>query len=153
MEDYLTKIRKAIGHDPMLIPHAAVILFNSDNEVLIEERMDDGYLDFPGGAIDIKEEVEEAAKRELYEETGLIADELNFFKIYSGPITRYEYKSGDVIYGVDIFYICRKYHGALVPQESEVKELKFMKLDDIIHPLSIRNKQVVKDLKEYVKGR
>ena len=53
-----------------------VILFNENSEVLLEERSDDGFFDFPGGSIDLKESAEDAAKRELYEETGLIADEL-----------------------------------------------------------------------------
>lgn len=151
MDDYIKKIRQYIGHEPMLIPHAVVIVLNNENEVLIEERADDGYLDFPGGAIDINETVEDAAKRELYEETGLIAEDLQEFKIYSGEITKYTYFSGDVIYGVDIFYICRKWYGKIKPQLIEVSTLKFMKIDEIAGPLSIRNQQVIKDLKEYVK--
>ena len=80
-EDYISKIRKHLGHEPILIPHAVAIVFNEQNDVLIEVRQDDGFLDFPGGAIDIAEEVEDALKRELFEETGLIADEIELFKI------------------------------------------------------------------------
>ena len=153
MEDYISNIRKAIGHEPMLIPHAVVVLFNNDNQVLIEERSDDHYLDFPGGSIDLKEEVIDTAKRELKEETGLIADELELFNIYSGEITKYQYTSGDIIYGVDIVYLCHKYHGQLKPQLEEVAKLSFMNLDDIDGPLSPRNKQIIKELKDYVKRR
>ena len=69
-DDYIKQIRKLIGHKPMLIPHAVVILFNEENRVLFEVRADDGYLDFPGGSVDLNEEVKETAKRELYEEIG-----------------------------------------------------------------------------------
>ncbi len=148
MEDYIKKVRKVIGHEPMLLAHAVVILFNEQNEILIEERADDGYLDFPGGTVDMAEEVIVTAKRELLEETGLVADELELFNIYSGEITRYQYTSGDITYGVDIVYICKKYHGELKPQKEEVKELKFMKLSDIKGKLSPRNKQIIKDLYE-----
>ena len=141
-------MRKVIGHEPMLLPHAVVILFNEQNEILIEVRADDGYLDFPGGTVDMNEEVIMTAKRELFEETGLIADELEPFNIYSGEITRYQYTSGDITYGVDVVYICKKYHGELKPQQEEVKELRFMKLSDIKGKLSPRNKQIVKDLYE-----
>ena len=150
-EDYISKIRKHLGHEPILIPHAVAIVFNEQNDVLIEVRQDDGFLDFPGGAIDIAEEVEDALKRELFEETGLIADEIELFKIYSGELTRYKYMNGDVIYGVDIFYIVKKYRGQLKAQENEVKELRFMKLEDIIRPVSLRNKEVINDLQQYVK--
>ena len=148
MEDFIKKVRKVIGHEPMLLPHAVVILFNEQNEILIEVRADDGYLDFPGGTVDMNEEVIMTAKRELFEETGLIADELETFNIYSGEITRYQYTSGDITYGVDVVYICKKYHGELKPQQEEVKELRFMKLSDIKGKLSPRNKQIVKDLYE-----
>ncbi len=54
-----SKFTKLIGHGPMLIPHAVVILFNEENKVLFEVRADDGYLDFPGGSVDMGEEVKE----------------------------------------------------------------------------------------------
>jgi len=146
-DDYIKKIRKVIGHEPMLIPHAVVILFNNENKILFEVRKDDGYLDFPGGAVDLNEEVEEAAKRELYEETGLTADELILFNVYSGPITKYTYFNNDVIYGVDTFYVCKKYHGELHKQEDEVKDLLFLDVNEIKGKLSPRNIKVIEDIK------
>ena len=147
MEDYIKKVRKIIGHEPMLLPHAIVVVFDNEGKVLIETRADDGYLDFPGGTIDIGEEVEAAAKRELFEETGIIADGLKLFNIYSGEITKYKYFNEDVIYGIDIVYLCYKYHGELKAQPEEVSELRFMKLDDIKGKLSPRNIQIIKELK------
>lgn len=146
-DDYIKHIRKLIGHEPMLIPHAVVILFNEENKVLFEVRADDGYLDFPGGSVDMAEEVIETAKRELYEEAGLIADELELFDVYSGPITKYTYFNKDVIYGVDTFYVCRKYHGELNPQKEEVKELVFLDVNSVNGKLSSRNKKVIEDIK------
>lgn len=146
-DDYIKKIRKLIGHEPMLIPHAVVILFNEENKVLFEVRADDGYFDFPGGSADLDEEVKETAKRELYEETGLIADELELFEVYSGPITKYTYFNKDVIYGVDTFYVCRKYHGELKPQQEEVKELVFLDINKVNGKLSPRNIKVIEDIK------
>ena len=146
MDDYLTELRKRTSHMPLLLPHAVVILFNELGEVLLEERSDDGYFDFPGGGIDLKEEVEAAAKRELFEETGLIADELKLFDVYSGEITHYVYFNGDEIYGIDLVYICKKYHGELTPQKEEVKSLGFYDLKAMPGKMSLRNKQIIKDL-------
>ena len=149
MSDYVSNLRKKIGHDPIVIPHAVVILFNYENKILIEEREDDGFFDFPGGGIEPIEEAESAAKRELLEETGLTADELEFFKLYTGPITYYKYFNGDEIYGIDIIYICKKYHGKLLPQKGEVHKLMFLDIDDIPKDkLSKRNKQIIIDLKK-----
>ena len=147
MGDYLKELREKTNHMALVLPHSVVLLFNQDNEVLLEERADDGYFDFPGGGIDLKETAEEAAIRELKEETGLVALELEFFKLYSGEITHYTYFNGDEIYGVDAVYICRKYDGKLCPQLEEVKSLKFYNLDHLPDKMSPRNKQIIKDLK------
>ena len=148
MGDYLKDLREKTNHMPLLLPHSVVVLFNEKNEVLLEEREDDGYFDFPGGGIDLKEEASEAAKRELLEETGLEAIELEFFKLYSGEITHYVYFNGDEIYGMDAVYICKKYKGEMKPQASEVKALKFYSLDNMPEKMSIRNKQIIIDLKK-----
>lgn len=146
--DYIKELRKRTNHMPLVLPHSVVVLFNEKGEILLEERSDDGYFDFPGGSIDLKESAEDAARRELLEETGLIADELELFKVYSGEITHYVYFNGDEIYGVDLVYLCHKYHGEMKPQLSEVKNLKFFSVDNIPEKMSIRNKQIIKDLKE-----
>ena len=146
--DYLKELRKRTNHMPLVLPHSVVVLFNEEGKVLLEERADDGYFDFPGGGIDLKESAENAARRELKEETNLIADELELFKVYSGEITHYVYFNGDEIYGVDLIYLCYKYHGEMIPQEEEVKALSFHDLNNMPEKMSIRNKAIIKDLLE-----
>ena len=148
MSDYLKDLRKKTGNMPLVLPHAVVLVINNQNEILLEERFDDGFFDFPGGGIDLKESAEEAAARELEEETGLIANRLELFKVYSGEITHYIYFNGDEIYGVDCVYICRDYSGELKPQPSEVKRLFFYSLDEMPNKMSPRNKQIILDLKK-----
>ena len=147
MSDYIKDLREKTNHMPLVLPHSVVVLFDENNKILLEERADDGYFDFPGGSIDLKESAEEAAARELYEETGIVADELVLFKVYSGEITHYVYFNGDEIYGVDLVYLCHKWHGELNPQIEEVKNLKFYDIDDMPSKMSKRNKQIIIDLK------
>ena len=147
MGDYLKELRKKVGHAPLILPHSVVLVINNQNEILLEERSDDGFFDFPGGGIDLKETAEEAAARELKEETGLIANRLELFKVYTGEITHYVYFNGDEIYGVDTIYICRDYSGELKPQLEEVKRLFFCSIDKMPEKMSPRNKQIIIDLK------
>ena len=150
MDDYLKELRKRTNHMPLVLPHSVVIVLNNQNQVLLEERVDDGFFDFPGGGIDLKETAEEAAARELKEETGLIAKKLEFFKLYSGEITHYVYFNGDEIYGVDAVYVCRECEGELTPQLEEVKTLMFYDIEKAPSKMSPRNKQIIIDLKEYL---
>ena len=136
-----------MSQDIKTIPHSVVILFNENNEILLEERLDDGYFDFPGGGVDDDEGFENAARRELLEETGLYADELEIFKVYTGEITYYKYWNGNEIYGLDYIYICRKYHGELNSQPTEIKSLLYCSIDKMPEKMSKRNKQIIKDLK------
>ena len=146
MDDYLKELRKRTKHMPLLLPHSIVVLFNKEGQVLLEERADDGYFDFPGGGKDPNESEETAARRELLEETGLVANKLELFKVYTGEITHYVYFNGDEIYGIDSVFICRDYSGELKPQVEEVKKLRFFDLNNMPEKMSIRNKQIIKDL-------
>ena len=70
-------------------------------------------------------------RRELYEEMGLIADEIEFFCVNSGPETHYIYPNGDEVSNFEIVYLCRKYRGEPRPQEDEVEELRFFDPEEI----------------------
>ena len=86
---------------------------------------------YAGGSVELDEPVEDAAKRELFEETGLIAMELELFGVFSGKDTHYIYPNGDEVSNIDIVYICRKYTGSLICQEGEVDKLKFFKSNEL----------------------
>ena len=131
MSNYIMDLRKVVGHAPLLQCAGSVIIENEKGEILLEKRTDNHKWGYAGGSIELNETVEECAKRELFEETGLIADELEFFMVNSGPEVHYIYPNGDEVYNVEIIYLCRKYHGTLKRQEEEVEELHFFALADI----------------------
>jgi len=80
--------------------------------------------------------LEDAAKRELHEETGLTALELELFGVFSGPEMYYRYPNGDEVSNVDIVYQCQKYTGEMKPSSAEVNELRFFRPDDIPDDIS-----------------
>lgn len=136
MSDYIMDLRKVVGHAPLLQCAASIIIENDAGEVLLGRRTDNHQWGYSGGSIELDETVEECAKRELFEEMGLVADELEFFMVNSGPETHYVYPNGDEVYNVEIIYLCRSYRGELRRQESEVEELRFFSLEELPEEIS-----------------
>jgi len=104
---------------------------NEEGQILLGRRTDNHKLSYAGGSVEIDEVVEDCAKRELYEEMGLVAEELEFFMVNSGPQVHYIYPNGDEVSNIEIIYVCHKYHGTLAPQPEEMSELAFWNVEEI----------------------
>lgn len=128
---YIMDLRKIVGSRPLIMAGACVILVNHNNELLLQLRRDNHCWGLAGGSLEIGETLEHVAKRELFEETGLIAKNLTLFNVFSGEEYYYKYPHGDEVYNVVTVYICRDYEGVLRKEEDEVKELKFYHYTDI----------------------
>ncbi len=140
MKGYIMSMREIVGHRTIMQVGAGVIVVK-DGKILLQKRADDGKWGLHGGSVDIDESVEEAAKRELFEETGLIAESLELFGVFSGPDMHHVYPNGDEVSNVDIVFICREFSGEMRMQKSEVLELKYFvpnELPDDIFPLNVR---------------
>ena len=135
MGEYIMDMRKRVGHIPLMQCGASVIVENEKGEILLQQRTDNGAWGYAGGSVELYEKVEEAAARELEEETGLIADELELLGVFSGPRMAYTYPNGDQVSNVDVVFLCRKYHGTLLCQEGEVERLAFFAPDALPSPL------------------
>ena len=136
MSDYIMGLRALVGHRPLLQVGASVIVVDSENRILLQLRSDNHCWGYAGGSVELDEVVEEAARRELLEETGLIAEKLELFGIFSGRETHYVYPNGDEVSNVDIVYVCRQFTGTLKCQEGEVDALKFFRVDEIPENIS-----------------
>lgn len=136
MGGYIMDLRKYVGKMPLIQIGASVILINDRGEILLQKRKDNGLWAYHGGSLEPGESCEEAAAREMREETGLIADELELFGVFSGKEYYYVYPNGDPVYNVDVVFVCRKYHGVIKPDPEEVTELKFFPPDRVPEDLT-----------------
>jgi 8-oxo-dGTP pyrophosphatase MutT (NUDIX family) len=143
---YVSELRKRVGHMPAVVAFSVLVIISKDHRLLLEERADDHYWDFPGGSIEFNETALEAAKREVKEETALAVGEAQLLGVYSGPLTYYKYANGDEVSGVDIVYYSSDYHGTLQEQKEEVSTLRWFDLQNPPEKMSPRNKQIIKDL-------
>ena len=109
--DYLLELRKLVGHRPLLMIGAAVLIVDEQNRLLLMKRSDSGCWGPPGGAVELGEVVETAARREVREETNLELGEMSLFGVFSGPELFYVYPNGDEVYNVTIVYLTRDWRG------------------------------------------
>lgn len=143
MSDYIMDLRKVVGHRPILQVGASIIVEDEQGRILLQLRADNHCWGYAGGSVELDEIVEEAAIRELREETGLIAHDLELFGIFSGKDTHYVYPNGDEVSNIDIVYICKHYSGQLKCQESEVLQLEFFDVMDIPENISFPLKKPI----------
>ena len=131
MSSYIMDLRQFVGHRPLLQCAGSVMIENEKGEILLGKRTDNHLWGYAGGSIELTETVEECAKRELFEEMGLIADDMEFFMVNSGMEAHYVYPNGDEVYNVEIIYLCKHYHGELKRQVEEIEDLKFFSPNEI----------------------
>jgi 8-oxo-dGTP pyrophosphatase MutT (NUDIX family) len=132
---------------------AAILVLDEDHRLLLMKRSDSGCWGLPGGATEPGEVVEEAAKRETFEEVHLEVGEMTLFGVFSGPELYYRYPNGDEVYNVTIVYWSRDWRGA-IELNGEHTEWKWFAPADIpenisppIRPVIDRFKQTYPNLK------
>ncbi len=143
MSDYIKDLRKLVGHRPLLQVGASVIVEDREGKILLQRRKDNHCWGYAGGSVELDEKVEDTARRELYEETGLTAGDLELFGVFSGKEVHYIYPNGDEVSNVDIVYLCREYTGELKMQEDEVEALAFFDAAHVPKEISPPNRIVI----------
>ena len=146
-------MRKVVGHRCILQVGASVILEDEHGRVLLQKRADNHLWGYAGGSVELDEKVEDAAKRELFEETGLTANSLELFGVFSGKELHYIYPNGDEVSNIDVVYVCRDYCGELKRQEDEVVELKFFDYANLPEKLSPPIKPVLLKRRDFMLGK
>ncbi|MFZ5911692.1 MAG: NUDIX hydrolase [Chloroflexota bacterium] len=111
--EYIQSLRQHIGHAPVFMVGAAVLVVDEQGRLLLLKRSDSGCWGPPGGAVEPGEIVEEAARRETLEETGLRVGGMSLFGVFSGPELYYKYPNGDEVYNVTIIYLSRDVTGEI----------------------------------------
>jgi 8-oxo-dGTP pyrophosphatase MutT (NUDIX family) len=149
--DYILQLRQLIGHRPILMVGAAVLIVDHKQRLLMMKRSDSGCWGPPGGATEPGERVEEAAKRETLEETGLIVGEMQLFGVFSGPELFYKYPNGDEVYNVTIVYLTRDFKddtgGVQVTIDSEHTEWGWFATTEIPENISPPMKPTIEQYK------
>jgi 8-oxo-dGTP pyrophosphatase MutT (NUDIX family) len=124
--EFVISLRSRIGHEMLWLSTAAGAVFDSDGRVLLGRRSDTGNWALPGGIIDPGEEPADAAVREIFEETGVIAVPESLVSVSVSPPTTY--RNGDRVQYLDHTFRCRAAGGEARVNDSESVEVGWFSL-------------------------
>ena len=140
---YIKDLRKYVGHEPILTAGVGLLVFNNENEILMQLRTDYNQWGFPGGSMELGESFEETAARELKEETNLEIDDLELIRVLSGKDTYREYPNGDKLYDITAIFVIKKYHGELKINDDESKKLAWFDLNNLPENMTNHTKNYI----------
>lgn len=120
-----------------------MIVCNSKGEILLIERRNPPFgWAIPGGFVDYGETVENAAKRELQEETGITLDEFFMLGVYSDP------KRDSRFHTVSIVYY--GFSDDMPNASDDAKDAKFFPLGDLPEQIAFDHRDIIEDFKKKV---
>jgi len=103
---YIEDLRKIIGNRPLILVGAMVAVIDEQGKILLQKRPE-GVWVLPGGLLELGESVEEAGRREVFEETGVEIGQLQLVEVFSGKQYFRKLANGDEFYPVTIAYISK----------------------------------------------
>jgi 8-oxo-dGTP pyrophosphatase MutT (NUDIX family) len=140
---YISELRKHIGSRPIISIGATILVVNDEKKILFQHRSDTLDWGLPGGSMELNETLEEAAARELQEETGLVANEFDLIGAFSGPDYYFQYPNGDEVYTVIHLYRAKNVSGVLEMKDGESLNLTYFSKNELPNHLERRTKMLL----------
>jgi len=145
--NYVATLREKVGNDPLILV-GSVVLVIKDGRVLLEQRTEPfGRYGLPGGLMEWAESPEGTARRELLEETGLEAGELELLGAYSGPGYVTTLRNGDVFQSVTLAYVASHATGTLQASDESLR-LDYFPLDALPPDMIGSHERFIEDYKK-----
>lgn len=121
--DYVSRLRRHVGHDLLLLPGVTAAVFDDDGRLLLARHVAGDKWGFIGGGIEPFEEPLDAVRRELMEETGADGHVLGVVGSYGGSRLATTHPNGDQVSYVTTVYACRLNSGVQWLEQDEVSQL------------------------------
>ncbi|KEK26090.1 NUDIX hydrolase [Bacillus gaemokensis] len=148
---YVEELRKVVGHRPLILVGAVVLVINENGHVLLQQRTEPyGKWGLLGGLMELGESPEETACREVYEEAGIHVKNLRLINVFSGANYFMKLANGDEFQAVTTAYYSNEYEGTLSINKEEAVELKFFPIRELPDYIVGSHKKMIETYVEIV---
>ncbi|WP_263620737.1 NUDIX hydrolase [Halobacillus yeomjeoni] len=144
--DYIHYLRSMVGKEKVIMTVCGAFVLEEKDRLLLQLRSDTNTWGLPGGFMEMDEKVEEAARRETKEETGIELGNMSLFGIYSGPRLHKTFPNGDQVALVQILFTCRDFSGNLLYKDEETLDAQFFPLNDLPKNIFEKHQWFIDDL-------
>lgn len=134
---FLARLRQKIGNDLVLLPTIVVIARDKDDRILLVHDRDSDSWTLPGGIIEPGESPSDAAVREVWEETQVLARLTHIVAVVGGADCVTTYSNGDQIAWVATVFAARVDQGEPIADGMETKAARFVDAQTM-HTMALR---------------
>ncbi len=126
---FVSELRALVGRRPLWLSVAIAVVMDDEGQVLLGRRTDTGSWALPGGIIEPGEQPANAAVRECFEETGIVAAPEKLTSVtVSQPVT---YRNGDQVQYIELTFRCRAVGGEARVNDEESLEVRWHALHEL----------------------
>ena len=125
MSPYFRQLRSKLGHTLLLVPSVAAVIRDDQGRVLFQEKSAWEGWSLPAGAVEPGETPEDALRREVREETGLVVEPREILGVFGGTRFRYKYANGDLVEYTVVLYRCDVIASDQGSVDPETKSLRY----------------------------
>jgi ADP-ribose pyrophosphatase len=127
---YIEELRSLVGNRPLILVGAAAVVIDEQGRILLQKRNQQVW-GLPGGFMELGESLEDTARREVFEETGIRVGKLSLVHIFSGAEHFQKLWNGDQFYAVTAVYLTKEIQGELKADGVESLEVGFFPLNEL----------------------
>jgi 8-oxo-dGTP pyrophosphatase MutT (NUDIX family) len=147
---YIEELRAIVGHRPLILVGSLVIMKDEKGRILLQQRKHPyGFWGLSGGLMELGESTEETARREVWEETGLVLGNLKMIDVVSGADNFIKAPNGDEFYMVTVVYETSEISGELRIDQQESLDFRYFQTSELPEQIVKSHRRI---LENYLKN-
>ena len=132
-ESYVGRLRALVGNRLLKLPGACVLIEDASGRILLERSRGTSIYRLIGGLAEERESMEQCARREVAEETGLTLGRLVPYGFCDGEDSINTLSNGHELHSMTMLFHAASWSGEPVPDPVEIADLGWFARDALPH--------------------